>query len=103
MVISLCLGNPSFSILKVMLRGLFKGFDLDRFHYDSYELAKHKHVSFPIRNTIQELQCLLLLFIVMFKDPLQFIIFMGLIGLSHLLTIVLEYHKFFSPKTKIRC
>ena len=34
-----------------MFLGLFKGFDLGQFHCDVCELAKHKHVSFPISNT----------------------------------------------------
>ena len=46
-----CLGHPSFSILKVMLLDLFKRFDMDQFHCDVCELAKHKYVSFPMRNT----------------------------------------------------
>ena len=44
-------GHPSFSILKVMFLSLFKGFDLGHFHCDVFELAEHKHVSFPISNT----------------------------------------------------
>ena len=46
-----CLDHPSFNILKVKFPSLFKGFDLGQFHCDVCDLAKHMHVSFPIRNT----------------------------------------------------
>ena len=55
-----------------MFLGLFKGVDLSQFHCDVCELAKHKCVFFQY--VIQELQYLLILFIVMLGDLRQFII-----------------------------
>lgn len=45
-----CLGHPSFRVLKLMFPLLFKGLDVEDFHCDVCELAKHKRVSFPITN-----------------------------------------------------
>lgn len=42
--------GPSFGDLKVMFPSLFKGLDSEIFHCDVCELAKHKRVSFPVRN-----------------------------------------------------
>ena len=46
----LCLGYQSFSVLKVMFPYLFQGSDISEFHCETYELAKHTRVSFPINN-----------------------------------------------------
>jgi len=44
------LGHPSFAVLKIMFPSLFKGLDIETFHCDICEYAKHTRVSFPIRN-----------------------------------------------------
>jgi hypothetical protein len=44
------LGHPSFKVLKLMFPSLFKGFDLEFFHCNDCELAKHKRTSFPLSN-----------------------------------------------------
>ena len=44
------LGHVSFSTLKLMFSTLFKGLDIQHFHYDICEYAKHTRVSFPIGN-----------------------------------------------------
>ena len=44
------LGHPSFSIIKIMFLSLFKSLDVESFHCEVCELAKHKHVPFPISN-----------------------------------------------------
>ena len=44
------LGHPSFSTLKNMFPTLFQGINLENFHCDDCELAKHKRVSFPNNN-----------------------------------------------------
>ena len=41
------LGHPSFNVLKVMFPLLFKNIDVDTFHCDVCEFAKHC-VSFPL-------------------------------------------------------
>ncbi|XP_071902713.1 uncharacterized protein [Coffea arabica] len=45
-----CLGHVSFSALKIMFPSLFKGFDVQSFHCDICEYAKHTRVPFPISN-----------------------------------------------------
>ena len=42
------LGHPSFNVLKVMFPLLFKNIDVDTFHCDVREFAKHRCVSFPL-------------------------------------------------------
>ena len=44
------LGHPSFRVLKVMFPYLFQGSDISEFHCETYELAKHTSVYFPISN-----------------------------------------------------
>lgn len=44
------LGHVSFSALKIMFPSLFKGFDVQSFHCDICEYAKHTRVPFPISN-----------------------------------------------------
>ena len=44
------LGQPSFNILKVMFSLIFKNIDVDTFHYDVCEVAKHHHVSILLSN-----------------------------------------------------
>ncbi|XP_071939839.1 uncharacterized protein [Coffea arabica] len=44
------LGHVSFSALKIMFPSLFKGFDVQSFHCDICEYAKHTCVPFPISN-----------------------------------------------------
>ena len=46
------LGHVPFSTLKLMIPTLFKGLDIQHFHCDICEYAKHTHVSFPIRDKI---------------------------------------------------
>lgn len=43
------LGYPSFSYLKHLFLGLFKGIDFSKFHCQSCHLVKDHHVSFPIK------------------------------------------------------
>ena len=45
------LGHPSFNVLKLMFSSLFKGFDLEYFHCNDSEFAKHKCASFQKSNT----------------------------------------------------
>ena len=45
------LGHPSFEILKIMFPSLFKDLNVEHFHCDMCEFAKHKRVPFPISNT----------------------------------------------------
>ena len=44
------LGHQSFRVLKVMFPYLFQGSDISEFYCETYELAKHTRVSFPINN-----------------------------------------------------
>ena len=44
------LGHPSFRVIQVLFPSLFKSLDVENFHCDVCELAKHKLVSFPISN-----------------------------------------------------
>ena len=44
------LGYVPFSTLKLMFPTLFKGLDIQHFHCDICEYAKHTRVSFPISN-----------------------------------------------------
>ena len=44
------LGHPSFSVLRTMFPLLFKFIDVDSFHCDVCEFAKHHRVSFPLSN-----------------------------------------------------
>ena len=44
-------GHPSFNVLKLMFPSLFKGFDLESFHCNDCEFAKHKRASFQKSNT----------------------------------------------------
>ena len=44
------LGHPSFRVLKVMFPYLFQGSYISEFHCETFELAKHTHISFPISN-----------------------------------------------------
>ena len=44
------LGHPSFRVIKIMFPSLFKGLDVEHFHCEVCELAKHKCVSFPVSN-----------------------------------------------------
>ena len=46
------LGHMPFSTLKLMFPILFKGLDIQHFHYDICEYAKQTRVSFPISNKI---------------------------------------------------
>ena len=46
------LGHVSFSTLKIKFPTLFKGLDIQSFHCDNCEYAKHTRVSFPISNKI---------------------------------------------------
>ena len=43
-------GHPSFRVLKVMFPYLFQGSDINEFHCETCELARHTRVPFPIRN-----------------------------------------------------
>ena len=45
-----CLGHMPFSSLKLMFPTLFKGLDIQPFHCEICEYAKHTRVSFPISN-----------------------------------------------------
>ena len=44
------LGHPSFRTLKILFPSLCKGLDVETFHCDVCEFAKHKCVPFPISN-----------------------------------------------------
>ena len=44
------LGHPSFRVIKILFPSLFKGLDVEHFHCEVCELAKHKRVSFPVSN-----------------------------------------------------
>ena len=44
------LGHPSFRTIQILFPSLFQNLDEKHFHCDVCELAKHKHVSFPISN-----------------------------------------------------
>lgn len=43
-------GHPSFTVLKTMFPSLFKTVNVEDFHCDVCEFAKHKRVSFPMSN-----------------------------------------------------
>ena len=45
------LGHPSFKTLKRMFPSLFKNIDVEFFHCEVCEFAKHHRVSFPLSNT----------------------------------------------------
>ena len=45
------LGHPSFKTLKRMFPSLFKNIDVESFHCEVCEFAKHHKVSFPLSNT----------------------------------------------------
>ena len=44
------LGHPSFRTLKFLFPSLFNKLDVEGFHCNVCELAKHKHSPFPINN-----------------------------------------------------
>jgi hypothetical protein len=44
------LGHPSFRVIKIMFPSLFKGLNVENFHSEVCELAKHKRVPFPVSN-----------------------------------------------------
>jgi hypothetical protein len=44
------LGHPSFRVIKILFPSLFKGLNVESFHCEVCELAKHKRVSFPVSN-----------------------------------------------------
>ena len=46
------LGHPSFRVIKMLFPSFFKKLDVESFHCEVCELAKHKRVSFPISNKI---------------------------------------------------
>ena len=41
------LGHPSFRTLRILFPSLFRGLDVEHFHCDVCELAKHKRATFP--------------------------------------------------------
>ena len=43
-----CLGHPTFTLLKRMFQAIFEKLDLQSFHCDVCEFAKHHKVSFPL-------------------------------------------------------
>ena len=43
-------GHSSFNVLKVVFPLLFKNIDVETFHCDVSEFAKHHHVSLPLNN-----------------------------------------------------
>lgn len=47
-----CLGHPAFKILERMFHSLFKNIDVEFFHCEACEFAKHHRVPFPLNNTI---------------------------------------------------
>jgi hypothetical protein len=44
------LGRPSFKVIKILFPSLFKGLNVESFHYEVCELARHKRESFPVSN-----------------------------------------------------
>ena len=44
------LGHPSFRVIQVLFLPLFKSLEVENFHCEVCELAKHKRVSFPVSN-----------------------------------------------------
>jgi hypothetical protein len=46
------LGHPSFKVMKQLFPSLLKNLDVESFCCEVCELAKHKHVSFPVSNKI---------------------------------------------------
>jgi transposase InsO family protein len=44
------LGHPSFRVIKVLFPSLFKGLNVENFHCEVCELAKHKRVPFSVSN-----------------------------------------------------
>nr|KYP54945.1 Retrovirus-related Pol polyprotein from transposon TNT 1-94 [Cajanus cajan] len=46
------LGHPSFRVIKLLFPSLFKNLNLESFHCEACELAKHKRVPFPISNKL---------------------------------------------------
>ena len=42
------LGHPSFRVIKILFPSLCKDLDVEKFHCEVCELAKHKRVPFPI-------------------------------------------------------
>lgn len=45
------LGHPSFSVIKIIFSYLFYGFNVESFHREVCEIAKHKCVPFPLNDT----------------------------------------------------
>ena len=58
------IGHPSFQVVKAIFPFLFKNLNVGSLHCEVCELAKHKHVSFPISNKMS--LSLFLLFILMY-------------------------------------
>jgi len=50
------LGHPSFRVMKQLFPSLLKNFDVESLCCEVCELAKHKRVSFPVRNKISTSQ-----------------------------------------------
>lgn len=44
------LGHPSFRVINILFPSLLKGLEVEIFHCEVCELAKHKRVSFPVSN-----------------------------------------------------
>jgi len=47
-----CLGHPSLHVIKFLFPTLFKNLNLQSLHSEVCELAKHKHIPFPMTNKI---------------------------------------------------
>ena len=71
---------------------LFKNIAVESFHCDTYEIAKHHHVSFPLSNT-KSFQSFFLVHTDVWAR-LKFLTSVGLCGLCLLLMIALELHDY---------
>ena len=86
------LGHPPFSLLKKMFPSLFTHLDVNNFHYETCELAKHHRMSFLLSNKMSSTPFSLIHTHVW--EPSRIPNILGHNGLCPLLMIILEWLDF---------